>query len=146
MVRLAVEISFPLDGAIVLSADVLKFYPHPLAGLEMSVAYKSDNGNPAVVKFDALSNDQAHRHTKQTLEVILGLHSTLGLRCRTVDREAAANGRLCLVSIKPDATMFTSLESSCANEGPPANRENSIIFTIDGTVRTNVEGFRFCEV
>lgn len=56
MVRVAIEVSVPLDGAIVLPARVLKFHSHPLAGLELCVAHEPDNGEPAVVQFDALSD------------------------------------------------------------------------------------------
>ena len=55
---LAVEIPFPLDGAIIFSRRFLKLDADPIAGLEMCCAYKAYLGETAVIQFDLLADGE----------------------------------------------------------------------------------------
>lgn len=54
MVRSALKIAFPLDGAIVLPRRLFELDANPVADLEGGGAHEADDSRAAVVEFDLL--------------------------------------------------------------------------------------------
>jgi len=58
MVLLTLEVSFPLDGAIILATGLGKLYSDPVAGLEVGRSQEADSRDAIVVQFNCLADGE----------------------------------------------------------------------------------------
>lgn len=67
---LATEIPLSLNSTIILAGLLLQFYTNPLARLEMHAADVTDDGNPAIVELDDLTDREVGRIHSRSFDIV----------------------------------------------------------------------------